>query len=172
MKRKTVKLLLWIAIAYAVILLLARGVLPSDSTPSTSLTAIPLVILAIVIIRDLVNRSTSPTRTVVMSVPETRKGRQVQFLSRQIEVTVKASASYFDDVVRSRLIELLVNKASLEGDLETESVRQIMSDKNQGRNLVNNDALYKLLYSPAPEKGRARIAMIREAVDLIEAWKS
>ncbi len=151
---------------------MARGVLPSDSTPAIPLTAIPLLIMAIVIIRDLANRSTSPTKTVVMTIPEIRKGRQVRFLSRQIDVTAKASASYFDNVVRARLIELLVTKASLESGLESERVRQIMSDKTQGQKFLKNDTLYRLLYSSVPEEGSARIEMVREAVDLIEAWKA
>ena len=172
MKRNTVKLLFWIALAYGAILLVARGILPSDSTPPTSLIAIPLVVMAIIIVRDMAHRSTNPTRIVSKSIPYAHRGRQVEFLSRQIDVTAKASALYFDDLLRARLTELLVNKAVLESGLQRERVLQLLSDRRSGIKFLKNDTLYKLLYSPAPEKGRARIEMIREAVDLIEAWNA
>ncbi len=170
MKRTTITLLFWSAIAYAAILLVARGILPSDSTPATSLIAIPLVMIAITLILDMARRSTVSTETIPDRTEEKFRGRQVQFLSRQIDVTTEASASYFDEVVRSRLVELLITKASLESGLERERVSRALSDHKSGVRLLHDDVLYKLLYSAAPGKGRARIEMIRAAVDRIEAW--
>lgn len=170
MKRSTITLLFWSAIAYAAILLVARGILPPDSTPSTSLVAIPLVIIVIILILDMARRSTISTETIADPTKETFRGRQVQFLSRQIYVTAEASASYFDEVVRGRLIELLITKASLESGLERETVLQVLSDHKKGSKFLHDDALYKLLYSAAPEKGRARLEMVKAAVDHIEAW--
>ncbi len=170
MKRDTVKLLFWTALAYTAVLIIVRGVLPSNSTPTTSLIAIPLLILAVIIIRDMALRSTSQREIVDKRSFETSKGRQVELLSHQIDVTANASASYFDDIVRARLKDLLINKASLESGLGREKVLREMSDEKKRMRFLNNDALYKLLYSPIPKKGRARIVMIREAVDLIEAW--
>ncbi len=172
MKENTIKLLFWVALVYVAILLIAGDVLSLGSTQAISLTAIPLIIVAAVIIRDLANRSTSPTTTVVPLVRERREGREVEFLSRQIDVTAKASTSYFEDIVLARLRELLVNKASMELGLEVERVRQILSDSKQGPEFLKDEALYRLLYSPSPARGRARIEMIRQAVDLIEAWKA
>ncbi len=170
MKRTTIILLFWSAIAYAVILLVIRGIFPSDSTPTTSLIAIPLIVIAITLILDLARRSTASTESVVDRAQEVFRGRQVQFLSRQIDVTAEASESYFDDVVRGRLIELLITKACLESGLERARVVQVLSDHRSGVKFLHDEALYKLLYTAAPEKGRARLEMVKAAVDRIEAW--
>jgi hypothetical protein len=134
------------------------------------LIAIPLFIMAVIIIRDMGLRSTRHNEAVAEKILKTGRGRQVEFLRRQIEVTAGASASYFEDMVRARLIDLLVNRASLEWGLEREEVIRIMSDSNKWRMFLKNDELYRLLYSPILEQGGARIAMIKKAVDLIEAW--
>ncbi len=170
MKRDTIKLLFWTSLAYIAVLTILRGVFPSNSTPATSLIAIPLLISALILIRDMVLRSTSHNETVDKNGLKKSKSRRVELLSRQIDVTANASASYFDDVVRARLIDLLINKASLESGLEKEKVLHAMSEEKKAMRFLKNDALYKLLYTAIPEKGRARIVMIRDAVDLIEAW--
>ncbi len=170
MKRETVKLLFWTALAYIVFLIILRGAYPSNSTPAASLIAIPLLISAIILIRDMLLRSTNFEEIVDKKSLEKSRSRRVEFLSRQIDVTAKASRSYFDDVVRARLRELLISKVSLESGLDLEQARHEMREEEKAMRFLKNEALYKLLYSPIPEKGRARIVMIRDAVDLIEAW--
>lgn len=123
-------------------------------------------------IRDLATRSTSPTRTRGALGPQRQEASEVQFISGQIRVTSKASTSYFDDVVRARLKELFINKVALESGLDTAEIREVLSDEKQGPNFLRDERLYRLLYSPVPERGKARVEMIREAVDRIEAWKA
>ncbi len=153
MKRETVKLLFWTALAYIVFLIILRGAYPSNSTPAASLIAIPLLISAIILIRDMLLRSTNFEEIVDKKSLEKSSSR-----------------SYFDDVVRARLRELLISKVSLESGLDLEQARHEMREEEKAMRFLKNEALYKLLYSPIPEKGRARIVMIRDAVDLIEAW--
>lgn len=100
------------------------------------------------------------------------KGNPVQFFSGQIKVATNASNSYFEDVIRSRLKELLVTKVSVETGLEVENVRQLLANLRTGQHLLNDDALYGILYGPIPRTSIRRIEMISDAIDLIGAWKS
>lgn len=171
MKRSTIKLLFWAAVAYGLLLVVARGIFPSDSTPAISLTGIPLVVTVVIILRDLIRRSTTPTEVRAIALRDGFKGSPVEFLSGQIRVAANASNSYFEDVVRSRLRELLVTKAALETRRETDTVRLLLLDSHEGPKLLREDRLYQMLYGPVPEKGLARMRMIEDAVTLIEAWK-
>lgn len=171
MNRKTLKFLFWVVIVYIAILLFTRGLVSSDSTPTVSLTAIPLILMAIIIIRDLTNRSASPSHTPPAQTRTEMSHNTLEFLSRQIDVTAISNASYFDDVIRTRLRELLVTKASLQTGMETDRVRRTLSDSKQGPKFLHDDNLYALLYGAAPEEGSDRIEMIRETVELIENWK-
>jgi hypothetical protein len=168
----TVRLLLWSAVAYALLLVLVRGVFPSESAPTISLTGIPLIVIVVLIARDLVRRSTSPT--VIRKVEATVgfRGNPVQFLSGQFKVAARASNSYFENVVQSRLRELLAVKVALETGLDREAVRRLLSDSRQGPELVADESLYHMLYGPPPQSGLERINMIGAAIDLIGAWKS
>ena len=171
MRRSSIELLVWAGAAYGTILVLARGFFPSESTPTISLTAVPLAIMAIIIVLDLRLRTTGPTERHVSSrqikapVPRTR------LLSDQIRVSAKASDSYFENVVRARLRELLVTKAALESGIDYETARQTLLDPVQGPKFLKDIQLYTLLYGPRPEKGGARIQMIEDAIQMIEAWK-
>ena len=166
----TVRLLFWSAVAYAVLLVLVRGLFPSESTPTISLTGIPLVVIIVVIARDLARKSTSPTISKAIATTSGFKGNPVQFLSGQFRVAAAASNSYFENVVRARLRELLTAKVALETGLETETARQLMSDPRRGPGLIEDEALYRMLYGPAPRRGPARMNMISDAIDLIGAW--
>lgn len=158
--------------AYAVLLVLVDGLFPSEATSALPVTAIPLMVITVIIVRDLTKRSTEP---IVRQTPverSTMKGNPVQFFSGQIKVATNASESYFEDVIRSRLKELLVTKVSVETGLEPENVRQLLAHPKTGLHLLNDDALYAILYGPIPETSIRRIEMISDAIDLIGVWKS
>jgi len=95
----------------------------------------------------------------------------VKFLSGQIKIATKASDSYFETIVRTRLRELLITKVSLETGLEKDTTRRTLSDPEQSRELLHDDELYTILYGALP-LARARTKMIEKAADLIGAWKS
>lgn len=166
----TVRLLVWSAVAYAVLLVLIRGVFPSESTPTISLTGIPLVVIVVMIARDLARKSTSPTISKAMPTTARFRGNLVQFLSGQFRVAASASSSYFENVVRARLRELLTAKVALETGLERETVRRLLSDPSRGPGLLEDESLYRILYGPAPQSRIARMNMIGDAIDLIGAW--
>ena len=172
MKKSTITLLFWSAVAYAILLLLVRSLLPPDSTPTITLTGIPLIAIAAVLMLDLIRRSTRPADTRKRNPGAGFKASPVQLISSQIMVAAEASNSYFESVVRSRLRDLLVEKAALELGLEKDKVRRTLSDPDKGPRLLQDKTLYSLLYGPAPEKGPARMRMIDEAVESIDAWKS
>ena len=166
-----VRLLFWSAVAYALLLVLVRGVFPSESAPTISLTGIPLIVIVVMIARDLTRRSTSPTVRRAIATTAGFRENPVQFLSGQFRVAANASNSYFENVVRARLRELLTNKVALEAGLENETVRRILSDPRDGPELLEDQTLYRMLYGPTPQGGLARLNLIRDAIDLIGAWK-
>jgi len=176
LKRNSLRFLIWIAAVYIVILLVARGFFPGDSTPGISLAAIPFVIIAIAIIRDLTSRSSEAFKVPTVRLESVQKGEQLRFLSRQIEVTAKASASYFNDVVGARLRGILVDKVSIETGIDKARVRALLSSETSGPSLLRNARLCSILYGSGllyslPGTGKNRIRMVGEAVTLIEAWK-
>lgn len=166
----TIRLLFWSAIAYAVLLVLIRGIFPSESTPTISLTGIPLVVIVVMIARDLSRRSTSPTIRKATPTTARFRGSLVQFLSGQFRVAASASSSYFENVVRARLKELLTAKVALETGLERETVRKLLSDPSRGPELLKDESLYRTLYGPAPQTRIARMNMIGDTIDMIGAW--
>ena len=168
---KAARLLLWSAGAYAVLLVLVRGVFPSESTPTISLTGIPLIVIIVIIARDLVRKSTSPTIGKEIAATAVFRGNPVQFLSGHFRVAASSSDSYFENVVRARLKELLTAKVAVETGLDDEIVRQLLIDPGQGLRLLRDEQLYRLLYGPTPGKGLDRIMVIGLAIDLIGAWK-
>jgi hypothetical protein len=169
---KTVRLLLWSAVAYTLVLVLTRGILPSESAPAISLTAIPLIVVVVMIVRDLADRSTTPTLNRSMIASTSFQGTHLQFLSGQFRVAASASNSYFENVVQSRLRELLTGKVVVEMGLEQEVVRRILSDPRQGARLLKDETLYRMVYGPSPQGARARMRMIGDAIDMIGAWKA
>ncbi len=168
---KTVRLLFWSAVAYAVLLVLVRGVFPSESTPTISLTGIPLIVIVVIITRDLGRKSTSPAERVSIATNTISRGDPVQFLSGQLRVAYSASNSYFENVVRTRLRELLTSKVALEAGLENDLVRRLLSDPRQGPQLLKDETLYRILYGTTPKDGQARMSLIHDAIELIGAWR-
>jgi hypothetical protein len=169
---KTVRLLFWSAVAYAILLVLVRGIFPSESAPTISLTGIPLIVIVVVIARDLAKRSTSPTLRPSPPTTTSFRGNPVQFLSGQFRVAANASNSYFENVIRGRLKELLIAKVALETGIETEVVRRVLSDPRDGPRLLEDESFYRMLYGPPPQGRLARMTMIGEAIELIGAWKA
>lgn len=169
---KTFRLLFWSAVAYAILLVLVDGLFPLGATSALPVTAIPLIVITVIIVRDLTKRSTEPSIRQMTVERSTMKRNQVQFFSGQIKVATNASDSYFEDVIRSRLKELLVTKVSVETGLEPENIRQLLANPRTGLHLLNDGALYAILYGPIPETSIRRIEMIDDAIDLIGAWKS
>lgn len=166
----TLRLVFWAAVAYGLLLVAVRGIFPSESIPAVSLTGIPLIVIAVFIARDLARKSTSPTVSQPISTTKGFQGSPVQFLSGQLKVAAGASNSYFENVVRVRLRELLTTKVALETGLENEAVRRLLSDPMRGPGLLRDEALYRTLFGPIPQ-GPARMNMIAEAIELIGAWK-
>ena len=171
MNKNAIQLLIWTAAAYALLLVLIRGSLPENSAPTITLTGIPLVAITIIIVQDLLRRSTRPTKTSTKPQRGRIVGRPVELLTGQIRVAESASDSYFEGVIRARLRELMTTKASLETGLEYEKVRKTLADPIDGPRLMGERRLYSLLYDPPVRKGPARVKMIEEAVALIGAWK-
>jgi hypothetical protein len=168
---KTLKLLFWSAVAYALLLVLVRGFFPSESAPTISLTGIPLIVIVVMIARDLARKSTSPTVRRTTPEPTGFHGSPVQFLSGQFRVAAEASNSYFENVVRARLRELLTAKVALETGQDDGTVRRVLSDAREGPKILDDKSLYRMLYGPIPKNGPARINLINDAIDLIGAWK-
>ena len=166
-----VRLLFWSAVVYALLLVLVRGVLPSESAPAISLTGIPLIVIVVIIARDLTRKSTSPTVRRAITTTVGFRGNPVQFLSGQFRVAANASNSYFENVVRARLRELLTTKVALEIGVENETVRRILLDPRDGPRLLEDETLYRMLYGPTPQGWLARLNLIGDAIDLIGAWK-
>jgi hypothetical protein len=167
----TVRLLFWSAVAYAIILVLVRGIFPSESTPTISLTGIPLIVIVLIIVRDLARRSTSPSPQRTIKTSTVFRPNPVQFLNGQFRIAATASNSYFENAVRARLRELLITKVALETGLATEMVQRILLDPREGPGLLEDESLYQMLYGPAPRRGLARINMIGDAITLIGDWK-
>jgi hypothetical protein len=87
-------------------------------------------------------------------------------------VAANASNSYFENVIRGRLKELLIAKVALETGIETEVVRRVLSDPRDGPRLLEDESFYRMLYGPPPQGRLARMTMIGEAIELIGAWKA
>lgn len=172
MRRSTLKLLVQASGAYVLFLFFLRSLVPETLTPSITLLTLPLIILAMILISDLSHRATAPSKTQAPTRARRFQARDVQYLSRQVEVAPKASQAYFETILLNRLRDILVEKVSLETGMEKENVKQELGDAAQGQELVRDRRLYALLYSPTPHEEATRIKMLREAIDRIEDWKA
>lgn len=168
---KTIRLVFWSAVTYAILLVLARAILPAGATPTVSIAGIPLIVIAFYIARDLTRRSTSPSATPKPLVGQGFKEDPVIFLAGQITVAANASNSYFDNVVRSRLRELLISKVALATGYDPVTIRQMMSDPKQGAELLHEKELYRILYGPLPGTTLGLMKTIEHGIDMIGAWK-
>ena len=168
---KAVKLVLWSAVAYGILLVLIRGAFPQGSSQTISLLGIPLLVVAFLIARDLTARSTGPTVVRIISPQASLGDDPVAFLSNQIRVAAAASDSYFENVVRARLKELLIDKVALETSLDRETVRQWLPDRKRAQQLLHNQALYDALVGPVPKAGAEKMKTINKAIEMIGEWK-
>jgi len=172
LRRSTLKLLVLASGVYVLFLVFLRSLIPETLAPSVTLLALPLVILALILVSDLSYRATAPSKTPAQTRSRRFQARDVQYLTRQVEVASAGSPAYFDSILLGRLRDILVEKVSLETGIEKENVKQELGDPVKGPALIRNGTLYRLLYSSTAPKGAARIRMLREAIDGIEAWKA
>ncbi len=169
---KTPRLLFWCAVAYGILLFLVRGFFPSESSPSLFLVGVPLIVVAVIVAHDLSRRSTRPTVSPTIQSPSSPKGDPVGFLSGQISVAASASDSYFENVIRARLKELLISKVTTETGMERDEARQILADPREGPKLLEQNELHTILYGPTPKTGSDRMRMIDDAIQMIGEWKA
>ena len=172
MRQSTLNRLILASGAYVFFILFLRSLVPEGLTPSLSLLAIPLIVLALIIGRDLFFRSARPSKTPTHIGPQRFRARDVQLLTRQVEVALSASQAFFETILLTRLRDLFVEKVSLETGIEKEKVKRQLADGRFGLRLVGNLGLYGVLYGSPPRKAAARVKMLREAIDGIEAWKN
>ena len=168
---RTINLVFWSVVAYAVMLILIRGFLPQGSPQTISLLGIPLLVVAVFIARELTRESTTPTVGSRKPPDSTSRDDPVELLRNQLGTAVAASDSYFENGIRVRLRELLVDKMVLETGLEKEAFKQLWDDPERAQQLIQNDELYEVLRGPVPSAGAERLKMIDRAIDMIEEWK-
>ena len=171
MKSNTLRLLVVVSGIYVLLLVLFRSLIPETLSPTVSLLALPLVLLALILAVDLSDRATIPSRTEAPEGPRRLRARDVQFLTRQVEVAAKASPDYFETILRGRLRDLFVEKVSLETAMEKELVKRALADGSVGPRLLKDLEIYKLLYYSPPRGAEARLHLLRQIMDRIEGWK-
>jgi hypothetical protein len=171
LKKNTLKLIAATSVLYFAVLFLSRGFLPPDITPPLYLLVGPLLLVLLVLVSDLSVRATSPSESAIRKPPSRTLAREVKLLTRQIDVATQASSAYFESILLSRLRDVLVNKVSLETGLEREGVLDLLGNYRLGVGLLRDERLYRLLYSKPGARGAARVKMLDEAVERIEAWK-
>ena len=172
MRRSTLKLLVIASGIYVLFLIFLRSLVPETLTPSITLLALPLVILVLILVSDLSYRATAPSKTPARTRLRRFQARDVQYLSRQVEVASTGSQAYFESILLNRLRDILAEKVSLETGIDKDNVKQELADAVKGPARVRDGSLYRLLYSSTPPKGATRVKMLREAIDGIEAWKA
>jgi hypothetical protein len=172
LRRSVLRLLVPASAVYIFFLFFLRSVIPEKLAPSIALLALPLIILALILVGDLSYRSTAPSKTPRRVRIQRFQAGDVQYLSRQVEVARVGSQAYFESILLSRLRSILVEKISLETGIEKANVRRQLTDRVMGPALVRDRSLYRLLYNSTPAVGESRVKMLREVIDGIEAWKA
>ena len=172
MKRSTLTLLVLASAFYFLLLTVFRNIIPESVAPTSPLLALPLVVLALILTLDLRHRSTAPLETKAQEDSRTIRARDVQSLTRQVEVAGNASPAYFETILRNRLRELLAEKVSLETGMEKDAVKKALADNQLGPMLLKDPKTYALLYYPPPRSPDSRLQMLREIIDRIEGWKA
>ena len=172
MKPSTAKLLTFAGLVYIGFVIFVRGFLPAELALPIPLLVIPLALLVIILVSNLASRVTVPSNLPTPKPYRRFLGGDLRNLTRQVEVASRASPSFFEDVLLSRLRESLQEKVSLETGFEKEKVRKILADERQGPGLLRDKTLYRLLYSAPPGRGQTRLKMLREAIARVEAWKA
>lgn len=170
MKRSTLKFLLLACVISIAFLILIVGVLPREVSTSLPL-AVSLFILIVILAGDLSHRATTPSKRPARTPSRRIPGRDVQYLTRQVAVSVGASSDYYR-IVLDRLREALVEKVSLETGMDKKDVKRMLTNRQEAGTILRDPELLRLLYTEAPKKGNERLTMLRETVDHIEAWKA
>jgi hypothetical protein len=170
LRRSTLKLLVPASAVFVFFLIFLRSIIPEKLTPSVTLLALPLIILALIIVGDLSNRAVVPAKNPTRSKSRRIRARDVQFLSRQVEVASRSSGEFFETLL-SRLRGLIIEKVSLELGIDKERVKRQLENSRLGPVIIGQK-LHRLLYGSPPPRGAARVKMLQEAVDGIEAWKA
>lgn len=160
-----------VSIIYYGTFFLVRSAFPAAESVPLFLLIGPLALLVAVLTSDLANRATVPSRRMMRTRPGRMFSREVQLLTREIDVGRNASKGYFVGVLLSRLQDLLVDKVALETGLEKTRVQEELKNPVLGPGLLKDDGLYRLLYSGVSAKGPERVRLLQEAVTGIEAWK-
>lgn len=171
MKKRTLTLVVAAAAVYYSILVLALTFLPPGLDPPVYFLVAPLIIPVLVIANDLSSRATLPRKTRTIPPVPGRLSREVEVLTRQIEVGVESSPDYFEKVLVERLRDVLTEKVALETGMDRARVREVLANPSLGPGLLRDRRLYNLLYSAASAKGPARVKMLDETTALVESWK-
>jgi len=158
-------------VVYVFFLIFLRSIIPEKLTPSVTLLALPLVILALILVSDLSNRAIVPVKSPARVKPRRVRALDVQFLSKQVDVASQSSGDYFETILLSRLRGLIVEKVSLETGIDKENVKRELENSRLGPTLIGWK-LHGLLYGSVPRRGVARVQMLQEAIDGIGAWKA
>ncbi len=171
MRKRTITLLLAASAIYYAILGLVLGLLPTGLNTSLYFPVVPLLALVLILARDMSKRATVPTEVKAGKPPLRRLSREVQELTRQIEVGIDSSSDYFEKILMAKLREVFVEKVALEMGLDGEKVRTIFENPRLGPGFLRNEPLYRLLYSGVAAKGSARVKMLDETIGLVESWR-
>jgi hypothetical protein len=131
---------------------------------------LPLIILALILVSDLSDRAVVPAKNLIRAKARRVRARDVQFLSKQVEVASRSSGEFFESLL-SRLRGLMVEKVILETGVDRERVKRDLENGMLGPTLIGLK-LYGLLYGSLPPRGVARVKMLKEVVDGIEAWNA
>ncbi len=171
MKKSSLRLVVVAAAAYYALLFLVSS-LSATNLPPLLFLIVPLVVLVMILVSDLSYRAQVPTEIVARNPPSRKLAREVQELTRQIEVGSRASQEYFENVVLARLRDVLVGKVVVETGLDPQRVRETLGNQRLGPGLLRDETVYRLLYSPSRAgRGSGRVNMLEEAVARIEDWK-
>lgn len=141
-------------------------------SPTLSLLAFPLIVLALILTIDLRNRATAPTEINAQAESKRLRARDVQSLTRQLEVAGSASPAYFETIIRARLRDLLAEKISLQTGIAKEAVKNALTDPVQALQILKDQKMYELLYYHPPMNPELRLQMLRETINKIEAWNA
>ncbi len=171
MKKNILRLILPASVLYFAVLFLARGLLPPDVSPPLYFLVGPFLLVVLILVSDLSARAASPSETALRHPPSRTLARKVKLLTGQISVAEKASPEYFESVLLLRLRDILADKVSLETGMEKEGVLELMGDPGLGAGLLRDEGLYRLLYRKPVRRGTARVRLLKEAVERVEAWK-
>ncbi len=131
---------------------------------------IPLCLLVVILYSDLFYRARLPAKTDADRTLGRSLNREVELLSRQVEVAGKSSPDYYETVLLSRLREALIDKVSIETGLDKMSVKQKMASRTVGSLLLHDSVLYQLLFTANHIPIKERQRTLEMIADRIGNW--